>query len=129
MARAGREIPPPLELTCLRALWTLGEGRVKDVQSIVAASRPLAYTTIMTVLERLVRKGRLARRKVGRAFVYAPTASREAMRGVAVRELLEGFFDGSTDELLAYLRGESAKAAAPAGVENEAEVRLDTALL
>jgi len=129
MPRAGREIPPPLELACLRALWTLGEGRVKDVQSVVAESRPLAYTTIMTVLERLVRKGRLARRKVGRAFVYAPTASREAMRQVAVKELLDGFFDGSAEQLAAYLRGEPPKAAAPAGTAEDAEARLDTALL
>ena len=128
MPRAGREIPPPLELACLRALWTLGEGRVKDVQAVVAESRPLAYTTIMTVLERLVRKGRLARRKVGRAFVYAPTASRDAMRRLAVRELLDGFFDGSAEQLAAYLRGEAPRPA-PSNTEADAEERLDTALL
>ena len=72
MPRTAREVPPPLELLCLRALWTLGEGNVKAVRQMVAQSRPLAYTTIMTVLERLVRKGMLARRKVGRSFAYAP---------------------------------------------------------
>ena len=51
MPRTAREVPPPLELLCLRALWSLGEGNVKAVQQIVAQSRPLAYTTIMTVLE------------------------------------------------------------------------------
>jgi len=74
MPKAARDIPPPLELACLKALWSLQEGNVKDVRRIVAQSRPLAYTTIMTVLERLVRKGKLARRKVGRAFVYSPEA-------------------------------------------------------
>ncbi len=72
MPKATRDVPPPLELACLKALWSLREGNVKDVRRIVAQSRPLAYTTIMTVLERLVRKGKLARRKVGRAFVYSP---------------------------------------------------------
>jgi predicted transcriptional regulator len=129
MPRAGREIPPPLELLCLRALWTLGEGRVKDVQEVVAASRPLAYTTIMTVLERLVRKSKLTRRKAGRAFIYAPSASREAMRHIAVRELLDGFFDGSAAELMAYLQSQGVKSALPPGGDEQADVRLDTALL
>ena len=105
MPRTARDVPPPLELLCLRALWTLREGNVKEVQALVAQSRPLAYTTIMTVLERLVRKGRLRRRKAGRAFVYSPEASRDAMRRAAIRELVDGFFDGSEDELLRFLRG------------------------
>lgn len=104
MPRTARDVPPPLELLCLRALWTLREGNVKEVQALVAQSRPLAYTTIMTVLERLVRKGRLRRRKSGRAFVYSPEASRDTMRRAAIRELLDGFFDGSEDELIRFLR-------------------------
>ncbi len=128
MARAGREIPPPLELLCLRALWSLGEASVKDVQALVAASRPLAYTTIMTVLERLLRKGRLTRRKAGRAFLYSPVASREEMRKVAVRELIEGFFDGKPEYLLAYLQVQGVKEHAVPAAE-EADAHLDTALL
>jgi predicted transcriptional regulator len=140
MPRATRETPPPLELLCLRALWTLGEGAVKDVREAVCASRPLAYTTIMTVLERLVRKGRLVRRKAGRAYVYVPSASREEMRQVAVRELLDGFFDGSESQLAAFLAGPGWRGKASAAVvggnialapavEAEPEVRLDAALL
>ena len=127
MPKATRDVPPPLELACLKALWSLGEGNVKDVQTIVAESRPLAYTTIMTVLERLVRKGKLARRKVGRAFVYSPAASRDAVRRVAIHELLEGFFDGSEAELLKFLRGPEPPSAPPAPVEESG--RLDTVLL
>src|SRR5262249_30823110 len=104
MPRSSRSLPPPLELTCLNALWTLREGNVKDVQLAVARSRPLAYTTIMTVLERLVRKGQISRRKVGRAFVYAPEASRDNLRRMAIRELLDGFFDGSEEQLMIFLR-------------------------
>ena len=127
MARAAREIPPPLELLCLRALWALGEGSVKDVRLAVAESRPLAYTTIMTVLERLVRKGKLSRAKAGRAFRYVPAASRETLREVAVKELLEGFFDGRPEALLAYLQGQGVKPVPAEPVETEE--RLDTALL
>jgi predicted transcriptional regulator len=129
MPRAGREIPPPLELLCLRALWDLREGSVKDVRQVVTTLRPLAYTTIMTVLERLVKKQKLTRRKVGRAFVYAPQASRESLRALAVRELLDGFFDGREEELLAYLQAHREKAAAAAAGAEEPDLRLDTALL
>lgn len=127
MPKATRDVPPPLELACLKALWSLREGNVKQVQRIVAQSRPLAYTTIMTVLERLVRKGKLARRKVGRAFVYSPEASRDAMRRVAIHELLEGFFDGSEAALVEFLRPPEPPAPAPSPVENQS--RIDTVLL
>jgi len=127
MTRAVREVPPPLELLCLKALWSLQEGNVKAVQQIVAARRPLAYTTIMTVLERLLKKGKLERRKVGRSFVYAPVASRDEMRRAAVHELLDGFFDGSEDELLRFLgRADNKVSAAAAG---DGEARIDTVLL
>ena len=55
MRKPGRasEIPPPLELDCLRALWRIGEGSVKDVRGVITENRNLAYTTVMTVLERL----------------------------------------------------------------------------
>ena len=128
MPRTARDIPPPLELLCLKTLWSLGEGNVKDVQAVVAHSRPLAYTTIMTVLERLVRKGKLTRRKVGRAFVYSPETSRDAMRRAAIRELADSLFDGSEVELLRLLRDAEPResAAAPDRAEEEA---IDTVLL
>jgi len=132
MPKTARDVPPPLELACLKALWTLQEGNVKAVQELVAVSRPLAYTTIMTVLDRLVRKGKLTRRKVGRAFVYSPEASRDAMRHAAVRELLDGFFDGSEAELLLFLRGAGASPTGPPAIVPapvEIDRRIDTVLL
>ena len=132
MPNIAREVPPPLELACLKALWSLeegnlkAEGNVKAVQRIVAQSRPLAYTTIMTVLDRLVRKGKLTRRKVGRAFVYSPETSRDSMRRAAVRELLDGFFDGSEAALLSFLRE---PAAPQPPMPREPDGRIDTVLL
>jgi len=114
MPKPPRDVPPPLELECLKALWSLGEGNVKDVQELVARTRPLAYTTIMTVLDRLVRKGKLARRKQGRAFLYSPVASRDSMRRAAIQELLDGFFDGSPDQLMDFLQAASGQKAAAA---------------
>jgi predicted transcriptional regulator len=128
MPKAAREVPPPLELHCLNALWSLGEGGVGDVRRVVGESRPLAYTTIMTVLERLVRKGRIVRRKSGRAFVYSPATPRDELRRAAVRELLEGYFDGSEEALVRFLRPAEAAASA-AAPEPPAEERIDTVLL
>jgi predicted transcriptional regulator len=136
MSKSTRDVPPPLELLCLKTLWSLKEANVKDVRDVVARSRPLAYTTIMTVLDRLVRKGFIVRRKMGRAFLYSPQASRDVMRRVAVRELLDGFFDGSEAQLLEFLRsGDSATvveapaAAAAAAAAGEGDSGIDTVLL
>jgi predicted transcriptional regulator len=123
-----REIPPPLEVECLKVLWTLGEGNVKDVRQALTESRNLAYTTVMTVLDRLSRKGRVARRKVGRSFVYVPVLSRAVLRRLAVRELVDRFFDGSPEALARYLNDGDVEVvvlpAPPAG-----ETGLDTTLL
>jgi predicted transcriptional regulator len=128
MPRTPRDVPPPLELLCLNALWTLGEGNVKDVLQIVMRTRPLAYTTIMTVLDRLVRKNKVSRRKVGRAFVYKPEASRDQMRRAALREFLDAFFDGSERELIAFLEPPETRASAVAAGAEEPS-RIDPVLL
>jgi len=107
MRRAStRDIPPPLELLCLNALWSIAEGTVKDVRRVVDPNRPLAYTTVMTVLDRLVHRGIVTRRKAGRAFIYAPAVSRDSMRRLALREFLDSYFESSQDQLLRFLEGE-----------------------
>jgi predicted transcriptional regulator len=133
MPKSARDVPPPLELLCLKALWSLQQGRVKDVQQIVSQTRPLAYTTIMTVLDRLVHKGKLTRQKVGRAFLYSPQTPRDEMRRAAIRELLDGYFDGSEEQLMQFLRGTGHAAAAVVGgaptTVGEDDARIDTVLL
>ncbi|MEO7144717.1 MAG: BlaI/MecI/CopY family transcriptional regulator [Bryobacteraceae bacterium] len=104
IAGAPREIPPPLELACLRVLWQLGEACVRDVLTSMAPERTLAYTTVMTVLDRLARRGAVSRRKAGRSYRYAAVLQQDALRKLAVRELLETYFDGSERELAAFLR-------------------------
>ena len=118
------ELPPPLELLCLNALWNLREGNVRDVQRLLG--RPLAYTTVMTLLDRLARKGVLTRRKVGRAFLYAPQVSRDVVQRPALKEFVEGYFDGSQEQLLAFLQ---TPAAPPRDPRPEPLPRLDAALL
>jgi len=131
MARAPstRELPPPLELLCLKALWSLSEGNVNDVRRVVSATRPLAYTTVMTLLDRLARKGVVARRKVGRAFVYTARLSQDSARRLAYREFLETYFDASAEHLLAFLRGGPVTSSSAPVPLPSPDGRLDTALL
>ena len=93
----------PLELECLSALWPMGEGTVRDIHRQLAAARPRAYTTVMTIMDRLAQKGIVARRRVGRAFRYQANLSAEQARGKAVQKIVEEFFDGSADALAEHL--------------------------
>ena len=128
MRRAGppRDVPPPLEMLCLKALWSVGEGNVAAVRSLVAETKPLAYTTVMTLLERLARKNVVSRRKVGRAFVYAPNLSRDAMRRLALKEFVDWYFEGSAEKLAEFLRW---PAPAEPVREIEPEAGMDATLL
>lgn len=66
-----------LEASVLAALWDGGELATPDVFNAVGKPRALAYTTILTVLQRLYRKGLVSRRGAGKAHVYSPAMSRE----------------------------------------------------
>ena len=126
------EIPPPLELECLKALWRLGDGSVKDVRGILTERRNLAYTTVMTVLDCLVKRGSVKRHKDGRSFVYTPIVGRDLLRRLAVEDLVDTFFEGSEEELRKFLNGESApdtEQPLPEAVEPEESASLDTELL
>jgi predicted transcriptional regulator len=82
----------PLEIRVLEALWQRrSEACVRDLQPEFPA---VAYTTLMTTLDRLHRKGTLVRSKRGRAFYYAPKATREQimsdLAGSTFKTLLPG---------------------------------------
>jgi len=95
----------PLELDCLNTLWPMGEGTVREIRDGLAVRRPRAYTTIMTIMDRLARKGVVERRKVGRAYRYRPNLSAEDARANAVALVVENFFGGSIEALRALMAG------------------------
>ena len=104
----------PLELDCMNALWSVGEGTVRQIQQIMIATRPRAYTTIMTILDRLAQKGIVAREKSGRAYLYRANLTAEQARAHAVERIVDGFFEGSSQALAAQLAGAPAvKSSAP----------------
>ncbi|HUL77599.1 MAG TPA: BlaI/MecI/CopY family transcriptional regulator [Vicinamibacteria bacterium] len=85
---ADKEVPGlgRLEQRVMAALWRGGERSVRDVQEAFAGE--LAYTTLMTTMDRLFRKGLLARCKQGRAYVYSARVSHGELRQSAARGLL-----------------------------------------
>ena len=75
-----------------------------DVRRSISKERILAYTTVMTLLGRLEKRGHVTRRKPGRSYIYRPKVSRDTLRKQALKQLLQDFFDGSVDALLTFLR-------------------------
>lgn len=101
------------ELKCMKALWFEGARTVRDVHRALQPSHPLAYTTVLTVMDRLTRKGFLARTRRGKAHYYLPRCSFEESRSRAVAELIRTWFDGSADKLAVVLTGAQPPQAVP----------------
>lgn len=93
----------PLELDCLNTLWPMGEGTVREIRDRLAERLPRAYTTIMTIMDRLARKGIVERKKSGRAYVYRANLTAEEARSQAIGHVIEKYFGGSKEALLAQL--------------------------
>jgi predicted transcriptional regulator len=111
----------PLELDCMNALWPCGEATVRQIQEALRPTRPRAYTTIMTILDRLAQKGIVRRRKLGRAWVYRAGISADQARAHAVSQVVDGFFGGSAGALATHLTAQ------PAGELDSKAIRLASA--
>ncbi len=81
-----------LEREVMDVVWKTGETTVKEVQS--ALPRPVAYTTVMTTLDRLFKKGFVARTRCGRAFVYQALRTREQTEAAVAGGMMSGLFTG-----------------------------------
>jgi predicted transcriptional regulator len=83
-----------VELELMGLLWRLGEGTVSDVQAALPASRPLAYTSVSTMLRILVSKGVVTTRKQGRGHVYVPAIQKSDYEARAVKDVVDRVFEG-----------------------------------
>lgn len=92
-----------LESDIMTIVWEKNEATVQDVQRALETRRPLAYTTVMTVMSRLAQKGLLHRRKEGRAYVYTPASSQAKFAGSQIRSLVRRLYDGATGKAIAHL--------------------------
>jgi len=92
-----------LQLSILRVLWERGEATTQDVWERVTARRPLALTTVATIMSRLERKQVLSHRREGRQYVYRAMVTRSEVRRSKVKELTENLFGGDPAALLSHL--------------------------
>jgi predicted transcriptional regulator len=90
-----------LEREVMDVVWKAGELNVREACEQLKSS--VAYTTVMTTMDRLFKKRLLARRKVGRAFLYSAAATRNEMEGAVATELVQSLLQRHVNEPLPLL--------------------------
>ncbi len=94
------------ELRLMKLLWVRGESAVADLVGALPEGEPLAYTSVLTTVRILEKKGYVEHRQEGRAFLYRPcVAEHEASRS-EVQHVLRRFFGDSREQLLLSLLGD-----------------------
>ncbi|MDE2783534.1 MAG: BlaI/MecI/CopY family transcriptional regulator [Gemmatimonadota bacterium] len=91
------------EMEVLRHVWALGEASVADVHSTILKDRAIAYTTVMTVMRKLARKGFLHCDSTGSRYLYSPARAPAQVRQELVQDLLDQVFQGSASALVQTL--------------------------
>jgi predicted transcriptional regulator len=95
----------PLELDIMKAVWSRAPITVRAVQDAIRPGRQLAYTTVMTIMDRLYHKGFLTRTLRSRTHHYNPAINFADVRAEAVEVLIKNFF-GSREKLREFLDSE-----------------------
>lgn len=101
MARKKSEQLTPLELEIMHVLWESGPANVQSVQQNLA--RPLAYTTVQTMLNILQKKGKVKRTLQDRAYFYKPVVSRSQVVSQHMSDIVDRLFGGSAESLVMSL--------------------------
>jgi BlaI family transcriptional regulator, penicillinase repressor len=91
----------PLETEIMNVLWEISPATVQTVQRRLG--RELAYTTVQTMLNVLVRKKKARRTLKDRAYYYRPAVKRDQVAGSAVKDLIDRLFGGSAESLVMSL--------------------------
>ena len=93
----------PQELELMKIVWHKGEATVRDVYETLLERRKIAYTTVMTMMRVLEKKGHVKTHRENRAFVYRPTRPERQVVRSMVREFVDRVFNGSAQPLLVHL--------------------------
>jgi BlaI family penicillinase repressor len=97
----------PQELAIMKVVWRKGTATVRDVYEALREERPIAYTTVMTMMRILDDKGYLEKKLVDRAHVYTPTRAQHQVMGAMVKDFVDRVFDGASESLLVHLAKDS----------------------
>ncbi len=87
----------------MKVVWSRSHATVRDVYEALLQDRKIAYTTVMTMMNVLEKKGHLRKKVEGRSFLYRPTRPQRQVVGTMVREFVQRVFGGSAAPLLAHL--------------------------
>lgn len=118
MARPPSRHPTDLELQILKIIWRGGPMSVRQVREALALERELAHTSVMTVMNIMVEKKYLRRKRARVGFIYHPRVAEEPTLRAMLRSMLDRVFDGSTSALMLNLLD-----AAPMDAEELARLR------
>ena len=91
------------QLAIMRVLWERGEATVAGVQEALDLERPLAYSTVATVMSRMEKKGLITHRAEARVFYYRPVLTEDRVGSSMVGDLVERVFGGSPSQLVSHL--------------------------
>ena len=103
MARRKSPTLTEVELELMEILWEKGRGTVGDVVEALPRERPLAYSSVLTMMRILEQKGYVEHEKESRAYVYRPLVDREQARRSVISYLVKRFFDDSPELLVVNL--------------------------
>lgn len=104
MARPSSEHPTELELEILKVLWQESPLPVREVRRrLEEAGRTLAHSSVITMLNIMVRKGYLRRKRDGKAFLFAPKIAKDRVSGGVLRDVVAKLFDGSASAMVLNL--------------------------
>ncbi len=95
------------ELRLMRLLWARGESAIADLVQALPDDTPLAYTTVLTTVRILEKKGYVHHRQVGRAFFYTPCVAEQEARRTEIQHVLQRFFGNSRERLVLSLLGDA----------------------
>jgi predicted transcriptional regulator len=93
----------PAQLEIMQVVWERGEATAAQVHEELGRRRPVARTTVLTLVQRLEKRGWLVHRSEGRTHVYRAAGDRQRSLGAILRRLRDVAFGGSTESLLASL--------------------------
>ena len=96
-----------LQRTVLETVWALGEASVHQVRERLNHRRKLAYTTVLTVMQKLEKAGWLEHRSEGKSYIYSPALSREEAGAGSVRGFVKRVFEGDAMTMFQHLIRES----------------------
>ncbi len=87
----------------MKIVWEIGEPTVRDVYEKLRKRRPVAYTTVMTMMNILEQKAQLVKTPVDRAYKYKPAKPKNQVERRMVRDFVNRVFDGAAEPLLLHL--------------------------